>query len=100
MILRLRVRTGSDSILLNQDWTQTEKFHSPLISAQRWARIRTGSDWIRTEANFDRIRTGSDCIFLHGGSGLDRTEKICCFNVIILFYHIKNVSGNVILQIG
>jgi len=25
---------------------------------QRWARIRTGSDWIRTEANFGRIRTG------------------------------------------
>jgi len=30
----LRIRTGSDSILLDQDWTQTEKFHSPLISAR------------------------------------------------------------------
>jgi len=29
----LRIRTGSDSILSNQDWTQTEKFFSPLISA-------------------------------------------------------------------
>jgi len=25
-------RTGSDSILSDQDWTRTEKFHSPLIS--------------------------------------------------------------------
>jgi len=31
--------------------------------AQRLARIRTGSDWIRTESNFGRIRTGSDCNF-------------------------------------
>jgi len=30
-------------------------FHTPEI----W----TGSDWIRTEANFRRIRTGSDCNF-------------------------------------
>ena len=30
---------------------------------QRWARIRTASDWIRTEANFGRIMTGSDCNF-------------------------------------
>ena len=27
----LRIRTGSDSILSDQDWTRTEKFHSPLI---------------------------------------------------------------------
>jgi len=30
---------------------------------RRWARIRTGSDWIRTEANFGQNRTGSDCNF-------------------------------------
>ena len=28
----LRIRTGSDSILSEQDWTRTEKFHSPLFS--------------------------------------------------------------------
>jgi len=28
----LRIRTGSDSILSDQDWTRTEKFDSPLIS--------------------------------------------------------------------
>jgi len=28
----LRIRTGSDSTFADQDWTQTEKFHSPLIS--------------------------------------------------------------------
>jgi len=53
---------------------------------QRWARIRTGSDWIRTDANISgtgldrtasffqnwRIRTGSD------------SENFCCFHVIIL----------------
>ena len=27
----LQIRTESDSILPDQDWTQTEKFHSPLI---------------------------------------------------------------------
>jgi len=46
MILHWRIRTGSDwrfskilwirtrsvSILSDQDWTRTEKFHSPLIS--------------------------------------------------------------------
>jgi len=26
-------KTGLDSILSDQDWTRTEKFHSPLISA-------------------------------------------------------------------
>jgi len=31
----LRIRTGSDSILSNQDWTRSEKFHSPLISARQ-----------------------------------------------------------------
>jgi len=34
MILHWRIRTGSDSILSDQDWIQTEKFHSPLISAK------------------------------------------------------------------
>ena len=58
---------------------------NPYSRDQRWARIRTGSDWIRTEANFGRIRTGSDCNYLKiCGPGLDRTEKICCFDVIIL----------------
>jgi len=36
---------------------------------QRWARIRTGWDWIRTDANLGRIRTGSDW------------EIFCFFNV-------------------
>jgi len=29
----LRIRTGSDSILSDQDWTRTENIHSPLIFA-------------------------------------------------------------------
>jgi len=33
MILHWRIRTGSDSISSDQDWTRTEKFNSPLISA-------------------------------------------------------------------
>jgi len=28
----LWIRTGSGSILSDQDWTRTEKLHSPLIS--------------------------------------------------------------------
>jgi len=58
-----------------------------IIIYWRWARIRTGSEWIRTEGNFGRIRTRSDCNLFNWRSrtgGLDRTEKICCFDVIIL----------------
>jgi len=50
---------------------------------QRWARIRTGSDWIRTDANFGRIRTGSDCNFFENWwirIGSD-WEKFCFFSV-------------------
>jgi len=50
---------------------------------QRWARIRTGSDWIRTEANFGRIKTVSDCNFFENWrirTGSD-WENFCCFNV-------------------
>jgi len=63
MILRRRVRTGSDSIFVEQDWTRTEKFHSALVSlVSRKVYVRdehwTGSglwwivfifDWIRIE---------------------------------------------------
>jgi len=34
MISHWRIRTGSDSVLSDQDWTRTEKFHSPLISGR------------------------------------------------------------------
>jgi len=30
----LRIRSGSDSILSDQEWTRTEKFHSLLISGR------------------------------------------------------------------
>jgi len=33
MVLHWQIRTGSDSIFAYQDWTRTEKFRSPLISA-------------------------------------------------------------------
>jgi len=29
----LRIRTGSDSIFADQDWTRAEQFHSPFMSA-------------------------------------------------------------------
>jgi len=38
-------------------------FGVTLAGPQRSAHIRTGSDWIRSEANFGRNRTGSDCNF-------------------------------------
>jgi len=53
---------------------------------QRWARIRSGSDWIKTETNFGRIRAGSDCNSFENWrirTGSD-WENFCCFNVIIL----------------
>jgi len=56
------------------------------LNEQRWARIRTGSDWIRTEANFGRSRSGSDCNFFQNWwirTGSDWVN-FCCFNVIIL----------------
>jgi len=59
----------------NSYYTKTQGARSE--ANQRRARIRTGLDSIRTEANFDRIKTGSDCNFLKiGGTGLDRTQKI------------------------
>jgi len=48
---------------------------------QRWAQIRTGSDWIRTEANFGQIRTGTDCNFFENWqirTGSD-WENFYCF---------------------
>ena len=59
---------------------------SPQCGKQRWAWIRTGSDWIRTEANFGWIRTGSDCNFFENWrirTGSD-WESFLCFYVIIL----------------
>jgi len=52
----------------------------------RWALIRTGSDWIRTEANFGWNRTGSDNYFFEiwGTRTGSDWEFFCCFNVIIL----------------
>ena len=60
---------------------------------------RTGSDWIRTEANFGQIMTGSDCNFLKiGWSGLDRTEKT--FVVLMwLFWKYQNFSCDPISQV-
>ena len=37
----LRIRTGSDSIFADQDWTRTEKFASPLISATHIKKANT-----------------------------------------------------------
>jgi len=46
---------------------------------------RTGSDWIRTEANFGRTGLDRTAISLKiGGSGLDWTEKI--FVVLMYLY--------------
>jgi len=33
----LRIRIGSDSILSDQYWSRTEKFHSPLISGREFS---------------------------------------------------------------
>ena len=41
----LRIRTGSDSILSDQDWTHTEKFHSPLISVDQMAVVPEPKNW-------------------------------------------------------
>jgi len=47
-----------------QNFQSRDKIPKSESTGQRWARTRTGSDWIRTEANFGRITTGSDCNFL------------------------------------
>jgi len=46
MTLHWRIRTGSDSIFADQDWTRTEKFVSPLISAG--SRMRPSEPGLRT----------------------------------------------------
>ena len=72
----LRIRTGSDSTFGDQDWTQTEKFHSLLISALQWwtwfvsgfwsnriRQFRTGPDWTAFRKKIFRIRNGySNCV--------------------------------------
>ena len=38
----LRIRTGSDSISSDQDWTRNEKFHGPLISGDHcWSLLQS-----------------------------------------------------------
>jgi len=49
---------------------------------QRWSRIRTGSGLKLILAGSGLDRTA--IFFKIDGSRLDRTEKICCFDVIIL----------------
>ena len=58
-------------------------------------RIRTGSDWIRTEVNFGRIRTGSDYDFFEIWQIRTESdwENFCCFNVIIL--NISKISVDI-----
>ena len=57
----LRIRTGSDSIFLDQDWTRTEKFGSPLISATNhfanFAKGHTTVEWTwwRHHQNANRV---------------------------------------------
>jgi len=46
-------------IQIQQNLLKSES--SPMLSSG--ARLRTGSDWIRTEVNFSQTRTGSDCNF-------------------------------------
>jgi len=44
----LRIRTGSDSILSDQDWTRTEKFHSLLISARRYTGLMRLKNFLKS----------------------------------------------------
>jgi len=71
-------------VLTTSPWNPEAVFPNLIFtSAQRWARTRTGSDWIRTEVNFGRIRTGSDCNIFQNWrirTGSD-WENFCCFNV-------------------
>ena len=47
--------------------------------------ISTHQVWITTKISFGGNRTGSDCNFLGNvGSGLDGTDKILLYNVIML----------------
>ena len=56
----LQSRTGSDSILSEQGWTRTEKFHSPLITAARitalYINIVTCSHSLRNLQNYLRMQ--------------------------------------------
>jgi len=64
---------GSDSILSDQDWTRTEKFQGPLISAscfnvvcsrdEHWTGFEL--DWIRAMTNFIDFGLDPVCKMLH-----------------------------------
>ena len=54
MILKdLRIRTVSDSIFVDQDWTWTEKFHSPLVSET--FETETGEKWVSRRVSRPRL---------------------------------------------
>jgi len=55
----LLIRTGSDSILSDQDWTRTEKFHSPLISGAHGVKSQISQIMISLDnrsGNFSNLR--------------------------------------------
>jgi len=97
----LLIRIGSDSILSDQDWNRTKKFHSPLISGTSidelrglWnfsVQVQTRSDKIESDPvmifkNFaDRI--GSDSIL--SDKDWTRTEK----------FHSPLISGTSIAEL-
>jgi len=55
----LGIRTGSDSILSDQDWTRTHKFHCPLISVKSTEAIRMMSQ----EKGLDQWMSNQFCKF-------------------------------------
>ena len=79
----LRIRTGSDSILSDQDWTRTKKFYSPLISAEKqntWKKTITGQKF-RRDQKF-RLTPGPKETFrilLESGLGLNPDYAECCW---------------------
>jgi len=55
------IRTVSDSILSNQNWTRTEKFHSLLICATHTIGLNQG-EVSRTLVRSDRRKNGLGCV--------------------------------------
>ena len=66
----LRITTGSDSILSDQNWTWTAKFHSPLISGVRF--LFESSFWISLSSwKITILQKWMDCEIFQSEYNLD-----------------------------
>ena len=80
--------TFKKKILVRRTTRRREKWMKPKASFYKISKMSTDQHWIRLNQDWSQFwpeLTGSDCNFLKiCPSTLDRIEKFCCWNAIIL----------------